>query len=99
MNSEVVFLNDGSFKLPYDLKELFVKGMAYTVMLKVGDGIVFLPNRQMGYTVEIPLKYDVVDEDLVVQKTFEECGLTKQTAKTQEEVDLYHGRQSLKSQY
>ena len=33
--------------------------------------------------------YDVVDEDLVVQKTFEECGLTKQTAKTQEEVDLY----------
>ena len=38
MNSEVVFLNDGSFKLPYDLKEFFVKGMAYTVMLKVGEG-------------------------------------------------------------
>lgn len=61
MNSEVVFFNDGSFKLPYDLKEPF--GMAYTVMLKVGEGIVFLPYHQMGYTVEIPLKYDVVDED------------------------------------
>ncbi len=33
--------------------------------------------------------YDIVDEDEVVQKTFEECGLTKATAKTQEEVDLY----------
>lgn len=29
MNSEVVFSNDGSFKLPYGLKELFAKGMAY----------------------------------------------------------------------
>ncbi len=63
MNSEVVFLNDGSFKLPYDLKELFVKGRAYTVMLKVGEGIAFLPHHQMGYTPEIPLKYDVVNED------------------------------------
>lgn len=33
--------------------------------------------------------YDTVDEDLVVQMTYEECGLTKATAKTQEEVDLY----------
>ncbi len=33
--------------------------------------------------------YDTVDEALVVQKTYEECGLTKETAKTQEEVDLY----------
>lgn len=33
--------------------------------------------------------YDTVDEDWVVQKTYEECGLTKETAKTKEEVDLY----------
>ena len=63
MNSEFVFSNDGSFKLPDDLKEPFVKGMAYTVMLKVGEGIVFLPNRHMGYTVEVPLKYDVVTKN------------------------------------
>ena len=63
MNSEVVFLKDGSFKLPYDLKELFAKGMAYTILLKVGEGIVFLPRWQMGYIPEIPLKYDEVKED------------------------------------
>lgn len=33
--------------------------------------------------------YDTINEDEVVQKTFEKCGLTKATAKTQEEVDLY----------
>ncbi len=33
--------------------------------------------------------YDVVDEDLVLQKTYEECGLTSETAKTKEEIDLY----------
>lgn len=32
---------------------------------------------------------DTVDEELVIQKTFEQCGLTQGTAKTKEEVDLY----------
>lgn len=32
---------------------------------------------------------DTVDENVVVQMTYEQCGLTKETAKTQEEVDLY----------
>lgn len=32
---------------------------------------------------------DTVDEDLVVQQTYEECGLTKETATTLEEVNLY----------
>lgn len=32
---------------------------------------------------------DTVDEDFVIQKTYEQCGLTEATAKTKEEVDLY----------
>lgn len=63
MKNEIVFKNDGSFELPKYFKELFVKGMSYSVMLKVGEGIVFLPLWQMGYTPEIPLKYDEVKED------------------------------------
>lgn len=33
--------------------------------------------------------YDVVDESEVVRLTYEQCGLTKESAKTHEEVDLY----------
>lgn len=63
MKNEIVFKNDGSFELPKELKELFIRGMSYTLMLKVGEGIVFLPCHQMGYTVEMPLKYDFISKD------------------------------------
>jgi len=58
---------------------------------KIADNLAsVLESIDDNYKLEIFVTlYDTVDEDLVVKMTYEQCGLTKETANTSEEVNLY----------
>lgn len=63
MNLKVCFRKDGSFEIPSKMKIYFKKGTPYTLMLVEGKGLLFVQRHIMGYTVDIPLLYGIVEKD------------------------------------